>query len=269
MLIAQISDVHIQAGGKPAYGKIDTVAFLAKTVAALNALDPQPDVVLASGDLVERGSAEEYGLLTELLKPLKAPLFVVPGNHDARDTLAAAFPDAGGKRAAGGAFFQYAVEDFPVRLVAVDTIVPGESGGTFCATRAAWLDATLAAGSPDKPVLIFLHHPPFATGIGHMDKIGLKGADLLASVVSKHSNIERIVCGHLHRAIQARFAGTIASVCPSTAHQVVLDIRKNGPPAFSFEPPGFQLHLWRDGGPLVTHTQATGEYGGPHAFTWD
>jgi 3',5'-cyclic AMP phosphodiesterase CpdA len=92
MLIAQISDLHIQKGGKPAYGRVDTVSMLKRAVAALNALDPQPDVVLATGDLVERGSTEEYGILRDILAPLKATLLVVPGNHDARATLAVAFP---------------------------------------------------------------------------------------------------------------------------------------------------------------------------------
>jgi len=264
MLIAQISDLHIQAGGKLAYGKVDTVAYLRKAVATLNALDPQPDVVLATGDLVERGSAEEYGLLREILSPLKAPLFVVPGNHDARETLRAAFPGQGGT----GEFFNYAIDDFPVRLIGYDTTVPRKPIGLVCEARAAWLDQTLAAAG-DRPTLIFLHHPPFATGIQYMDAMGLKHAERLAAVVAKYPNVERVVCGHLHRAIQARFAGTIASVCPSTAHQIALDLRDGAPGAFTFEPAGLQLHLWNAGAAMVTHTLATGPAATPIAFPWN
>jgi 3',5'-cyclic AMP phosphodiesterase CpdA len=256
MLIAQISDLHIQTDGKLAYGKVDTVSYLTKAVAVLNELDPQPDIVLATGDLVERGSAVEYGLLREILAPLKAPLLVVPGNHDARATLKAAFPTAGGDRVAEGGFFHYAVDDYPVRLVAVDTSEPKKPWGTFCEERAAWLDATLAAGGA-KPTLIFQHHPPFATGIGHMDKMGLRDEGRLAAIVKRYPNVERVVCGHVHRAIQARFAGTIASVCPSTAHQIALDLREASAGGFTFEPPGLQLHRWTAEGGIVSHTLAT------------
>lgn len=268
MLIAQISDLHIQAGGKLAYGKVDTVAFLSQAVATLNALDPQPDIVLATGDLVERGSAEEYGLLREILAPLKAPLLVVPGNHDARVALKAAFPDAGGDRVGDSEFFHYAVDEFAVRLIGYDTTVPRKPIGLVCEARAAWIEETLAAGG-DKPTLVFMHHPPFATGIQYMDAMGLKHPERLAAVVARYPNVERLVCGHLHRSIQARFAGTIASVCPSTAHQIALDLRDRQPGAFTLEPPGVQLHFWADGGPLVTHTLATGLAATPIAFPWN
>jgi Icc protein len=266
MLIAQITDLHIQRDGKPAYGTVDTVSFLKRAVAALNALDPQPDVVLATGDLVERGSAEEYGLLKEVLGTLKAPLLVVPGNHDARAALAEAFPESG-RRVAGGEFFQYAIDEFPVRLVAFDTTVPKHHHGEACAGKLAQLDGLLAAGG-DKPTVVFLHHPPFATGIAHMDRSGLTNAAGLAAVIGKYPNVERVVCGHIHRAIQTRFAGTIASVAPSTAHQIALDLRPDAPSAYKMDPPGFQLHYWTDGGGLVTHTAHTGDYGEPIRFPW-
>ncbi len=256
MLIAQISDLHIQTDGKFAYGKVDTVSYLTQAVAVLNALDPQPDIVLATGDLVERGSAAEYAVLREILAPLKAPLLVVPGNHDARATLKAAFPRAGGDLVAEDGFFQYAIDDYPVRLVAVDTSEPKKPWGTFCDARAAWLEATLAAGGA-KPTLIFQHHPPFATGIGHMDKMALRDDGRLAAIVKRYPNVERVVCGHVHRAIQARFAGTIASICPSTAHQIALDLREDAAGGYTFEPPGLQLHRWTQATGIVSHTLAT------------
>jgi 3',5'-cyclic-AMP phosphodiesterase len=267
MLIAQISDLHIQTDGKFAYGKVDTVAYLTQAVAVLNALDPQPDIVLATGDLVERGSAPEYAVLREILAPLKAPLLVIPGNHDARDTLKAAFPHAGGDRVEEGGFFHYAVDDFPVRLVAVDTSEPKKPWGTFCQARADWLDATLAAGGA-KPTLIFQHHPPFATGIEHMDKMNLRDEGRLAAIVAKYPNVERVVCGHVHRAIQVRFAGTIASICPSTAHQIALDLREGSAGGFTFEPPGLQVHLWTPTGGIVSHTLATTGERATIPFPW-
>ena len=73
--------------------------------------------------------------------------------------------------------------------------------------------------------MIFMHHPPFKTAIEYMDGIGLEGADAMAEVVRRHPQVERVVCGHLHRSIQSRWAGTVAMTAPATAHQVDLDIR--------------------------------------------
>jgi 3',5'-cyclic AMP phosphodiesterase CpdA len=116
--------------------------------------------------------------------------------------------------------------------------------------------------------MIFLHHPPFRTGIGHMDRSGLNNASAMAAVVAKYPNVERIVCGHIHRAIQTRFAGTIASVAPSTAHQIALDLRPDGPSAMKMDPPGYQLHYWTPEAGLVTHTAAIGDFGEPFNFPW-
>src|SRR5258705_13906314 len=95
MLIAQISDMHVKAEGELLYGRIDTAGFLERAVAHVMTLDPRPDVVLATGDLVEGGKPEEYALLRRLLAPLAMPVYLIPGNPDARDALRAAFPDHG------------------------------------------------------------------------------------------------------------------------------------------------------------------------------
>ena len=132
--------------------------------------------------------------------------------------------------------------------------------------RLAWLERTLAEGA-GRPTVLVMHHPPFATGIAHMDAIGLlEGAAELGALVARHPEIERVLCGHVHRAIEARWHGTIASVAPSTAHQVRLDLSPKGASAFVMEPPGFQLHLWRDGLGIVSHTAAIGRFAGPYPF---
>jgi 3',5'-cyclic AMP phosphodiesterase CpdA len=263
MLIAQISDPHVVPSGALLYGRVDTADFLGRAVAELNRLDPPPDIVVITGDLVDKGETAEYDRLRSLLAKLAMPVFVIPGNHDSREALRAAF--AGDGYLPPDGFLQYAVEDYPVRLVALDTLVPGEGGGELCADRLAWLDRTLAA-APDRPTAIMMHHPPFATGIERMDRAGLRGGDALAAVIRRHSQVERILCGHLHRAIDRRFAGTVAGTAPSTAHQIRLDIRSGGPLRFMFEPPGYQLHLWRDGAGLVSHTAVFGDWPGPYTL---
>lgn len=260
MIIAHVSDPHIVAPGALLYGRVDTASMLARAVADLNRLDPRPDIVVITGDLVDKGEPAEYEHLRRLLAPLAMPVFVIPGNHDAREPLRAAFAGDGYLPQAG--FLHYVVEDWPVRLVALDTHIPGEGGGELCAERLAWLDRTLAA-APQRPTLVMMHHPPFATGIERMDRAGLRGSDALAAVIARHPHVERILCGHLHRAIDRRFAGTVAGTAPSTAHQIRLDLRSGGPLGFVFEPPGYQLHLWR-GGALVSHTELFGDWPGPY-----
>jgi 3',5'-cyclic AMP phosphodiesterase CpdA len=162
-------------------------------------------------------------------------------------------------------FIQYAIDGHPLRIVALDTVVPAESGGTLCATRLAWLQARLEE-APDRPTLIIMHHPPFRTFIGHMDRIGLANADALHAIVQRHPQVERVLCGHLHRPIQVRWAGTLASTAPSPAHQVALDLAEDAPSQFVMEPPAYQLHRWHPGTGLVSHTAYVGAFDGPYPF---
>ncbi len=277
MILAQITDTHIVAPGKlfccPVQGtapdaerisrELDTALYLARAVAALNALVPRPDVAVLTGDLVDHGEPAEYDHLRQLLAPLHMPVFVIPGNHDAREALREAFRGGGYLPAEG--YLQYTIEDYPLRLVALDTLIPGRHDGELCAEQLGWLDAALAA-QPARPTAILMHHPPFTTGIAYMDNYGLANAAGLAEVVGRHPQVERILCGHLHRAIDRRFAGTVAGTAPSTAHQIRLNLVSNARISFIFEPPGYQLHLWDAESGLVTHTAVFGDWSGPRPF---
>jgi 3',5'-cyclic AMP phosphodiesterase CpdA len=274
MLVAQISDTHSLAPGKlfrarmatpvpgaeSIHAEIDTGACLARAVDALNALVPQPDVTIVTGDLVDHGEAAEYHHFRDLLAPLRMPVFVIAGNHDSRAPLRQVFGADGYFPLAG--FLHYTVEDYPLRLVALDTSIPGENGGTLCEERLGWLDAALAA-APDRPTLVLMHHPPFPTGITFMDGYGLENIAALAEIVARHPQIERITCGHLHRPIDRRFAGTVAGTAPSTGAQIQLDLRLGARVHYRFEPPGYQLHLWEAESGLVTHTAIFGDWSGP------
>jgi 3',5'-cyclic AMP phosphodiesterase CpdA len=266
MIVAQLTDPHVVAPGGLLYGRVDTAQFLARAVAEINRLEPLPDVCVLTGDLVDRGTPAEYEYLRALIAPLAMPVFVIPGNHDAREGLRQAFATDGYLPAAG--FLQFAVEDYPVRLVALDTLLEGDHRGVLCAERLAWLDQTLAA-APGRPTLVLMHHPPFATGIDFMDRFGLENAAAFAAIVARHNQVERILCGHLHRAIDRRFAGTVAGTAPSTAHQIRLNLNPEAPLRFMFEPPGYQLHVWREESGLVTHTAVFGDWPGPHPFRAD
>jgi Icc protein len=263
MLIAQISDTHLKRPGERVYGRIDTTALLERAVAHVATLDPPPDIVLMTGDLVEGGKPEEYANLKRVLARLAMPIYLIPGNHDERHALRAAFPEHAYLPASG--FLQYTVEGLPLRLIALDTLADGKSHGELCDVRLDWLEARLAG--QDRPTLIFMHHPPFDCGIAAFDADRLLKGDLrLAAIVGRHPNIERVVCGHVHRPIQLRWAGTMASIAPSTAHQVTLDLRPAVAPTMKMEPPAIALHQWRPGTGLVTHVSYVGDYGGRQPF---
>ena len=134
-----------------------------------------------------------------ILDRLRCPYFVIPGNHDLAGNMREAFSDHG-YLPRTGAFLHYAVDDYPIRLIGLDTTVPGAPHGRLCPERLDWLDRQLGA-QPDRATLLFMHHPPFQTGIGHMDVQNLINADELLRVLSRHSQVRHIACGHIHRAL--------------------------------------------------------------------
>lgn len=262
MIICQLTDMHIRAPGSLAYGRVDTNRFFNAAIEQLAELRPAPDVYLLTGDLTDFGRADEYATLAGGVARLGKSAFLLPGNHDERAGLRSAFADHRYLQSAEP-FIQYRVDLGGLALIALDTVVPGQSHGALDRERLDWLRDHLDTTTP---TVIAMHHPPFRTGIAHMDKIGLlSGAPELEALLGAHTNIERVLCGHLHRSIQVRFANTFASTCPSPAHAVALDLTADGPSAFRFEPPGYQLHVW-EGGRLLTHTGVLGQFDGPYPF---
>ena len=262
MLIAQITDTHIRLPGRLAYRRVDTAAMLRTCVRELMALDPQPDLIVHTGDLVDFGDDAEYAHLREIMAPLRIEIIAIPGNHDAREPMRRAFADH--LHLPPGEFLQFAVQRGPLRIVGLDTLVPGAGRGALCSDRLTWLDAALGA-EPDVPTVILMHHPPFLTGIAHMDRLGLTGREEFAATAARHPQIQAILCGHVHRTVHARVGGRAAMICPSPAHQVALDLTADGPSAFRLEPPGYMLHRWHDN-QLVSHAAVIGDWPGPFPF---
>ena len=255
MLIAQITDCHVKREGRLVYGKIDSATMLERAILRINALNPQPDVVIATGDLADGGEPAEYLRLRKLLTRLRARFLLLPGNHDRRAALREAFPDHPYLAGPGG-FCCYADESGPVRLVAHDSSEDGKVGAVFDAPRLAWLEQTLGA-RPHAPTLVFTHHPPFVTAIAHIDAFAAVGAGEFAAVIGRHRQVVRVIAGHVHRAMSVAWAGTICTTCPSTAHQFALDLAPGVPAYWTDEPSGYQLHHWLAGTGLVTHTAFT------------
>ena len=245
-LLAQLSDPHI--GAEWADG--DPVAGFAAAVEAVARLPLQPDAVLVSGDLADNATDAEYEQVRELLAPLHAPLYVLPGNHDSRRALHRHF----GVPGASGEPVQYSVDLGPLRLVVIDTTRPGEDPGALDAERLDWLDAELNA-APALPTLLAMHHPPVLTGIPACDKVGLPAADrrALGDVVQRHPQVRRLVAGHVHRTLTGELGGRTVLTVPSTYIQTRLTLGSHKTELVD-EPAGFALHAVVDGA-LISHIQ--------------
>lgn len=262
MLLAQLTDTHIRRPGTLAYGVVDTAHFLEAAVAHILALSPRPDAVIVTGDLTDFDDAAEYARFHALTAALPMPLFPIPGNHDSSAGLLAAFPQIAARCA--GARANYVVDDFPLRLVMLDSTVPGRPHGALGEAGLAFLDRVLAEGR-ERPTLVAAHHPPFHTGIRHMDVQNLQDAAALEQVLRRHPQVLGFTCGHVHRAVTTSFAGIAATIAPAPAHAVSLALDPAAPPSFHMEPPSLSLHLFADGR-LVTHRSFIGAFSGPHPF---
>lgn len=264
--IIQLSDTHITAPGRLAYGRVDTHAALARAVAHLKALPARLgpiDAVVVSGDLTDLGLDAEYEAFRALTADLEAPLFVLPGNHDDRAALRRAFADAAYLPAGDGPL-DYAVRIGALKVIALDTTVPGQSYGALDGAQLAWLDATLAA-DPGAPCLVFCHHPPFDTGVAHMDRQRLRDAGAFLEVLRAHPQLRLAAFGHVHRAVSATMGGVPCQIAPAPAHAVRLDLTQEAAPSFDLEPGAVLAHVWR-GGALTSHVSYIGAFPGPFPF---
>lgn len=232
-VLIQISDPHVVAG--PAG---DAAAdALAQVVAEVCALPVPIDGVLVSGDLVHDGAPESYARVREVLEPLPAPVHVIPGNHDDPAALAEAFP--GPEEAMVG----------ELRLLLVDTHRPGTDAGR--------LDVeALAARLDDRPTLIAMHHPPLRSGIKAIDDLGLSDADRdrLEALLTRSPQVQRVLCGHVHRVTFETLGGVGIFTAPATWLQV--EPGNTSPPTLAFveRGRGYAIHTWLDG-QLVSQIQ--------------
>ncbi|NIL93119.1 MAG: phosphodiesterase [Woeseiaceae bacterium] len=219
MLIAQISDTHILSPESDQPAASLRADCLRRTVADINYR--QPDAVIFTGDTVQHGQPEEYALLRELLAPLEAPLYPVPGNRDDKDAMRAALSDLAYLPATGD-FLHYVIDDYDTRLVGIDSTLASERKGRFCEVRQSWLDKTLH-DQPGRPTLLFIHHPPFDVGDHYVGGYRHpEEAEALADIVQRQPQVIGLLCGHVHWPIERMWAGTQARIMPSIA----VDVRK-------------------------------------------
>ncbi|MAO91993.1 MAG: hypothetical protein CMM81_10655 [Rhodospirillales bacterium] len=264
MRIAQLTDTHIKAPATLAYGRVDTARYLEAAVAHINSMASDLDAVFITGDLVDGGKAIEYAVLYSILSGLTVPFYLACGNHDDRAGIRQAFPDPRYDDDPK-APLQYVIEWKNLRGIVLDSSVPGESHGQFCESRLAWLADTLKA-RPDIPAMIFMHHPPFVTGIHHMDVQNLRQPERFFEVLTKAGTVRHIACGHVHRACETVLNGIGVSIAPSPAHAVSLDFDPTGQPGYTLEPPLLRVFNVSDKGQVVSHLSPIGQFDGPHPF---
>jgi 3',5'-cyclic AMP phosphodiesterase CpdA len=267
MKLVQLTDLHVRPRGLPAYRLAETNMLTERALRAVRDLRFTPDAMVISGDLTDNGLPSEYEMLAEILgRTTSVPVYLIPGNHDRRANLKAGLARFPGV-AEDAEFVHYTVDHLPVRLVMLDTVVPGAGHGHLCAARLEWLERQLAA-EPRKPTMIVMHHPPFLCGIQHMDAINLRNSDAFAAVVARHPQVTRILCGHHHRPVTTNVAQAIASICPSVAHQVEFDL-DDVANQWNLEPAAFQVHIHTPDQPLVSHTVYVERFPGPFPFLSD
>lgn len=216
------SDPHMVPAGTTIAG-IDPAARLAAGIAHVNERHGDADRVVVLGDLAHDGDSASCERIAGLLDRLMPPVSIIPGNHDDRDALRAAFPDAPVDESG---FLQQAIDVPGARLVLLDTLhpAPGERntthGGRLCEARMAWLEARLAEShATGQPVQILMHHPPHATGFANMDAIMLENGPAFHDLLGRYPVVRHIACGHVHRTISGSHRGTAFTVFKSTAHQ--------------------------------------------------
>ena len=248
MLLAQISDTHILAPDSDHPAALQRALWLQRCVADINR--QAPDAVIFTGDTVQHGQAEEYARLRALLAPLKAPLYVIPGNRDDNTALRTAFNDLA-YLPKGDGFLHYTVESHALRLIGLDSTNPGERKGVFCPARQAWLEARLQ-DQPDRPTLLFIHHPPFDVGDHYVGGYRQpEEAEALGQVVSRHSQVKRLLCGHVHCPHERSWAGTQASIMPSIA----VDVRKGVDESAVAAQPIYMLHRYAENQGLISQAR--------------
>ena len=235
MIVAQISDTHIALEAPDADQRIRDFAL---TIADINALDPAPDVIVHTGDIVHNGRRDEYAQAVAILAKACAPVYVLAGNKDNRTNLREAF-SARGYLAPDSDFIDYAIEEYPVRLIALDTVSSGSNKGDFCPERVRRLTDLIDAET-SKPIAVFTHHPPFEVTVGP-DPINFETPEIMSRLRRALQHPGRVVAvfsGHVHRAAEGNVGGIPAIVAPCIA----TTLRKGEYPLQIKTRPVYQVH---------------------------
>lgn len=255
MLIAHVSDFHLFSDSPESHlVRRDVEHAVRRVIDDIARFSPAIDAVMLTGDLADGGSARDYALLQELLAPLGMPVFVIPGNHDRRATMRAAF--ATELPFAPGTYLNYEAHLGDLRILGLDTLIEGRIEGELASETLDWLADRLARVHAGH-TLVLMHHPPFDSGIGAMDRRSLAaGGERLAAMVRAYPGSMRILSGHVHRPYHAIWNGVFVAVAGSPAFQIDLDLRADAVKSRPVpEPFAYFLHRFDAPDSVVVHTR--------------
>ena len=265
----QITDTHIVAPGKLACRRSDTAEALRRAIATINAKLPLLegiDCVIVTGDLTDHGTPEEYAHFASLMAELDLPWLAVPGNHDQRSSMRAAFADAPWMPNRGPIHW---MRDFgPFSMVGLDTLLDGAHHGALGPEGLGFLDTTLTRLG-DQPVVVATHHPWMHTGIPAMDVDNLHDGAALMARLEAYPGPVRMISGHVHRAISGQIGRITCQIGPATGHAVLTDHRGSRDPQLALEPGGVTVCRWVESPAapcLVSDVIPTGAFPGPWPF---
>ncbi len=256
MIIAQLTDFHVGRVIQSEQGPIDLHERMLAAVAHIKKMTPQPDLLMVTGDLSNHGNEADYIRVREALQQLQMPIHIIPGNHDRRTMLRKVFADHTYWPSEG--FVQYVIEGYPLRIICLDTLADGQHYGMLCEERLAWLAARLDE-ERERPSLIFMHHPPFTTGLCYPDQLMCRNGEAFGDIIARHPQIQAIICGHVHRDVVTFWRGVPAYVTSSATFSNGLILYPVNDVDPLFEPATCRLVQWRNGR-LTSHISFIGSY---------
>jgi 3',5'-cyclic AMP phosphodiesterase CpdA len=257
MLIAQITDSHVEAPGVIAHGRYDARALLERALKQIATMVPKVDFILHTGDITHHGDVSVNRDVRAMLEATGLPYAVIQGNHDETEPLREAYADKPWMPKSG--FLHFVIDNLPARIICLDTKIPNEIAGTLCDERLAWLETQLKAGGA-RPTMIAMHHPAFRIGRPLSDSRPFVNADKFAGLMARHPNVSLIVAGHVHCTLQARIGNAVAIAAPSTAYQFLMDRREDASISLVDEPPGFYVHDFDEKRGFTSHCALVGEF---------
>lgn len=210
-----LSDTHVVADPHSEFHGVNTSHTLERAIAQIRQLSPAPAFVIFTGDLINDDDPHSYVAFRRLIQPLTCPVYLALGNHDFRQPFRQMLL---GESAPSAAPYHYTFEFGEYRGIVLDSLVEGEVGGYVDPIQLQWLDATLAA-EPQRPTLVFLHHPPAATGIAWLDVHAIHNGTALLNVLAPHRQVRRLFFGHVHSSLHITVGGIQCTSVPSSCYQ--------------------------------------------------
>ncbi|MEH6639620.1 MAG: 3',5'-cyclic-AMP phosphodiesterase [Porticoccaceae bacterium] len=246
--LVQITDPHIGPSRDYCLAGVQTYETFRQVLAELGSQKLAPDMIYATGDIAANGAPEAYELFAQQMQFLEIPYGWLPGNHDQLTIM---------EEGLSSASYWPMLEMGQWRVISLNTSVPGKVGGALAQSELDFLEQVLSA-EPDKPVIVFLHHPPLPVGCDWLDRQRIANADELEAIVRASGNVKAVFSGHVHQDFAGQWAGCEVHTAPSTCFQFL----PNSPEfALSDQSPGYRWIDLRPDGSIDTGVEFLKETG--------